>query len=460
MVVHLLQLILLITTTITNVACGELFVKMPLTINPVVQDAITGRNVVVKRFYPSDPTFYSRLTPADMVMKLNNIDLTFVMQKTIAGAVVLGVLAKSSGLETKQLNYNPSNKWTVNISLTDIDSVLNASEKHLLPLADNITLVALQNLGLRVLEKQFNVSLGRVSKSLYNSTARTFQSIQEDWIRVVKFITKTNLDRLAGKYQISVSTLADALKLSTSELYDMTLEQLAELLATKFEYVKGSLKVVTTAATSTVETTPDVTTPVQTTNQIPTTTLTQSTTKAAGQPSTVSRPAATTIDGAVSTVSSDGNSIGISSTTEVDRPTEGSSAGKKDSINWALYVGVPAALLLLLVGSLALWYLKRKRRGAGNSTKKKKNEKKNNNSDIKMNNFWVEKNDAEVLPIRDETRQQTQSVRRLSGTNGLDSRFIGLKYIPTSGTFAPEPPSTTINPRIDFQYDYRQEIFV
>lgn len=449
MAVQLLQVILITTTTITitNLAYGELFVKMPLTINPIVQDAITGRNIVVQRLYPIDPAFFSRLTPADIVMTLNNVQLLFVMRSTIAGALVLGAAAKSAGLKATQLNYNPSNKWTVNISLTDIESVLNASEKHLLPLSDNITLIALQNLGLRVLEKQFNVSLGRVSKSLSNSTARTFQSIQEDWIRVVKFITKTNVDRLAGKYEISVSALADALNSSASELYDMTLEQLAELLATKFEYVKGSLKVlVPTVATSTVQTTSDTTTPLQTTNEIPTTSLqettqTQSTTKVSGEPSTVSRSAATTIGG---------NQM----TTEVDRPTDGSSTGGKDSINLALFVGAPGALLLLLVGSLALWCLKRKRRGSGNSTKKKKEKKNNKNDNVKMNNFWVEKNDAEVPPISETF------VRRLSGINGLDSRFKGLKYVPTSASFAPEPPPNPISPRIDFQNDYRREIFV
>ena len=130
MAVQLLQVILITTTTITitNLAYGELFVKMPLTINPIVQDAITGRNIVVQRLYPIDPAFFSRLTPADIVMTLNNVQLLFVMRSTIAGALVLGAAAKSAGLKATQLNYNPSNKWTVNISLTDIESVLNASE--------------------------------------------------------------------------------------------------------------------------------------------------------------------------------------------------------------------------------------------------------------------------------------------------------------------------------------------
>ena len=141
-------------------------------------------------------------------------------------------------------------------------------------------------------------------------------------------------------------------------------------------------------------------------------------------------------------------------TTEVDRPTDGSSTGGKDSINLALFVGAPGALLLLLVGSLALWCLKRKRRGSGNSTKKKKEKKNNKNDNVKMNNFWVEKNDAEVPPISETF------VRRLSGINGLDSRFKGLKYVPTSASFAPEPPPNPISPRIDFQNDYRREIFV
>ena len=102
---------------------------MPLTLNPAVQDAITVRGKTVKRFSRQDPTFFSRLTPVDIVMKLN-YSLSFVMHKNIAGIVVLGLAAKSAGLQVEQLSYKPNNKWTVRLPMTEIKSVLREDEKR------------------------------------------------------------------------------------------------------------------------------------------------------------------------------------------------------------------------------------------------------------------------------------------------------------------------------------------
>lgn len=481
---------------------------MPLTINPVVQDSITVRREIVSRFFSTDPIFFSRLTPADIVMNLNN-SLSFVMRKNIVGAVVLGVAAKVAGLQVAKLRYQPDNKWTVNVSLTDIQGVLTEAEKHLLPLSDNITLNALQKLGLRVLQRRYNVSLGNISESLYTSTAMTFQSIQDDWIQVVKFITETNVNRLAARYRVSVSAFAQAFNVTSNELYAMTLDQLDGLLSTRFTLVRGSLKIISptvvsssiTEAQSISDNLKTITlaskerkSPItfvsteltdirtQATSMEETSSTTYPTTFRGTNPSstisTTVRPSLPTLpvttivgnlltDRAISLYptkdsnissnpSSKRKSSGTLTTSEVVRPTKGTSVGEKDVKKLALLVGVPAALLLLLVASSTVWCLSRKRRYSGDGKNKK------NNNDIKIDNFWIEKNDGELATRQDEPGQEEQIhfMRSPGAYAGFDSRFKGIKYVPTSSTFDSDAPLRITKSRNDFENDSHQEIFV
>lgn len=456
MALHLLELVLItITTTITNIACGELFLKMPLTINPVAQDIITERNPSIwKHVYGQDPVFFSRFTPADIVIQLNH-SLAFVMRSTIVGALVLGAASKSAGLQTDHLKYQADNKWTVNVSLTDIKSVLNETEKYLLPLSDDITVTALQKFGLRVLEKRFNVSLGKIAKPLHLSTAVNFQSIQNDWIQVVKFITKINVNRLAAKYQVSVTTLAGALNLTLSQLYGMNLNQLDELLSKKFQFVKGSFEVIVpTLMTSTVETTLRATTQTQTSPEEKSTVSGPSTESSTTPTQSLTTSAANQFTDKTIALSFSSTSSSLK-TSGVARPTNDSSSGTTTT-NLALFVGVAVGLLLLLVASSTVWCFKRKRRTPVNNEKKKPN----NNDNIKMNNFWVEKSDSEPASTQDEPRQEVCFLRSPSGsTTGFDSRFKGL-YVSRSSTFIPDVPRNMINSIPDFENDTRREIFV
>jgi uncharacterized protein (UPF0262 family) len=436
-------LLITITTTITNFAGGELLLQMPLTINPVLQDVIAERGSIVKFFSGLDPEFNSKLSPVDMAISLDQT-ISNVMRNTISGAVVLGVAAKKNGLTTEQLLYNPQNKWTVNISMPEIRAVLTSDELNLYPFADNITLTKLQNLGVRVLGHKYNISLESHAEALHSSNASTFEAIEQDWINVVNYITANKVNRLAERYKVDTDTLANALNLTLSELYHVTLGGLDEILLKDLSFLIATTPSSTTSIPTTLS--PIISTVFPTTSAtVPTVSPT---------PPEISLPTSPNI-GNEATEKSTQPRLDIVSTAP-GKPTEGKSEGAT-KINLALFVGVAAGLLLLLVASSSVWCFRRKRRNSS------QNEKATNNN-IKMNHLWMDKAESSIpsSPEPQHATDQFKFVRSSSAsTLAVDSRFKGLRYStprPSSSTFTSNPhiPIT----RNSFIYDRRKEIFV
>ena len=443
MAVQLFYLLLItIITTITNFAGGELFLQMPLTINPVLQDVITKRGTIVKLFSGLDPVFNSRLSPVDMAISLDQT-ISNVMRNTIRGAVVLGVAAKENGLTTEQLLYNPHNKWTVNVSLSEIRAALTADELNLYPFGDNITLTKLQNLGLRALGYKYNISIESQAEALHSSNATTFESIERDWINFVRYITANKVIKLAERYKVNTEALAKALNLTLNKLYQVTLRELDEILLKDVSF----LIITTPGGTTTIPTTVS---PISTT--LPTTSPTIPTLSP-------TRPEiilpTSLYNGNETTVKSTQPNLDIVSTAP-SKPTIGKSEGGT-KINLALFVGVAAGLLLLFVASSSVWCFRRKRRNSSQNEKSASN-------DIKMNHLWMDKTENSIpsSPEQQHEAEQFKFVRSTSAsTLGVDSRFKGLRYStprPSSSTFTSNPQIPIS--RNSFIYDRRKEIFV
>lgn len=408
--------------------------QMPLSINPVVQEVITERGEILTLFYATNTEYFSKLSPVDMVISLEQ-SLSKVMRNTVSGAVVLGIAAKTNGLTTDKLLYNARNRWTVNVSLSEIRAVLTADEEYLYPISDNITLSKLQNLGLRVLGRKYNVSVENQTEALHSSNASTFRAVEQDWIDVVKYITKTKLVMLAEKYDVSVDILAKTLNLTSSELFNVTLGQLDGILEKDLHFL---------LSTNPPTTRPTTTNPP--TTRAPTVPATSPT------PPEISLPTSQRV-GSASTAKATHPIMSTAS----GKPTEGKSEGAT-KINLALFVGVAVGLLLLFLASSSVWCFRRKRR---NSTQNEKSSK----NDVKLNNLWLDKSEQSFSPSPEEQHRAEQSrfVRSASTSAlGVDSRFKGLRYSaprPTSMSFAPSTNRVPIS-RSSFIYDSRKEIFV
>lgn len=408
--------------------------QMPLSINPVVQEVITERGEILTLFYATNTEYFSKLSPVDMVISLEQ-SLSKVMRNTVSGAVVLGIAAKTNGLTTDKLLYNARNRWTVNVSLSEIRAVLTADEEYLYPISDNITLSKLQNLGLRVLGRKYNVSVENQMEALHSSNASTFRAVEQDWIDVVKYITKTKLVMLAEKYEVSVDILSKTLNLTSSELFNVTLGQLDGILAKDLHFL---------LSTNPPTTRPTTTNPP--TTRAPTVPATSPT------PPEISLPTSQRV-GSASTAKATHPIMSTAS----GKPTEGKREGTT-KINLALFVGVAVGLLLLFLASSSVWCFRRKRR---NSTQNEKSSK----NDVKLNNLWLDKSEQSFSPSPEEQHRAEQSrfVRSASTSAlGVDSRFKGLRYSaprPTSMSFAPSTNRVPIS-RSSFIYDSRKEIFV
>ena len=216
-------------------------------------------------------------------------------------------------------------------------------------------------MGLYVLQRRYNVLFRKISESLFLPTSMTYQSIQDDWIRVVKFITGTNVDRLARKHQVSVSALAKALNFTSRELYAMTLDQLDGVLSTRFVLSRGSLKVVVPTVGS----------------------------------SNITNIKTTLVSQQGTTPESYGTSH-TSKEVKASRTVEAKHIRGNDTKKLALLGSLPAGLLLLLVATSTFWCIRGKRRHSAEK------------NDIKTINFMIETRSGKLLPRQDDVGQEEQ----------------------------------------------------
>ena len=207
---------------------------LPITINPLVQDAIK-LNSLTKNIVQDNQTFFEDITFSDIVEKLEYKPLPQLKKKYLA-IFVLALAAQAHGLTADKFEFLQTSKWAISLSVTDLAS---ASNNVTIPISDNVTLIAIQEAMFKVLEKRFNFKTEEIAKRLNATKDEVYAFLEPGWIKVVHFITEKNILSLSVNYTIPPFYIAEALNMSLGDLYNSTLPQLEDILANKVDVIKG-----------------------------------------------------------------------------------------------------------------------------------------------------------------------------------------------------------------------------
>lgn len=221
-------------TIVVSTSASKDILSLPLTINPLLQDAIE-RNGSIDDIGKMDPEFYNCISYSDMIKKLKYPSRNHI-SKTIYGLMILGLAAKLNGLTNDNLECKTPSRWTIQLKVEDL---VSASVNLTLPLNAETRLVNIQEAMFNILEKRFNFNINDVAKQLKTSTPNIYGFLENGWITVVNAITEINVRLLSSNYKVRPMVIARALNLSLVELYNSTLLQLEDILINKTDKIRG-----------------------------------------------------------------------------------------------------------------------------------------------------------------------------------------------------------------------------
>lgn len=200
--------------------------ELPITITPLLQDIIQIDDFT-KAIVQAYPNFFKNVTFSDLVKNLNH-EPYVELKKRFVGVVALGLAAEENGLTVDNFEFLQVSKWTIALSVQDLADVSN---NITLPLrADEETLYAIQDAMFKILEKRFNFRTEEIEEHLNATKDEIFAFLEPGWIKVVNFITEKNILALSRNYTVPPLYIAEALNISLSELYNVTLPQLEDIL--------------------------------------------------------------------------------------------------------------------------------------------------------------------------------------------------------------------------------------
>ena len=209
-------------TKIVESAEAEMY-AIPLSLNPIIQSPVelTGTKI----FYDVDPEFYSKVTLTDVSHDTQQ-DLKEIVPKKLS--VIILTVASSYIAETlkkSDLKYISGSKWSYSIP---VDELIAGSEGSITKLNQEMELYIFQELGMKYLEKRYNFNMSDIQTELGLSLMEFFGASEEQWIKVVGFITEEMINRRSKELGLTPCYLAQLLNKTEKEIGEFTLNQVDE----------------------------------------------------------------------------------------------------------------------------------------------------------------------------------------------------------------------------------------
>ena len=237
MTVYALVFLAIFTSYAGNASCNIL--KLPITINHLVQDAIQ-RSDFTDSIIELHKDFFDNITFSDMVKELGVRSLP-QLEKSFGELVVLGLAARSNGLTVDKFEYLQTSKWTI---IMAVEELANVSNNFTLPLNDKIPLIIIQDAMFKVLETKFNFKTEEIAEHLNTTKDEVYAFLEPGWMKVVKFITKKTILALSRNNTIPPLYIAEPLNMSLTELYNLTLPQLEQDIVLKKNEIQDNIFII------------------------------------------------------------------------------------------------------------------------------------------------------------------------------------------------------------------------
>ena len=197
---------------------------IPLSLNSIIQSPIelSGPSKVL---YNQDPDFYSSVTLTDVSHDTDQ-DLKEIVKKKLSVVLYTVVSSYIGGtLKKIHLKYLSGSKWSYSIP---VEELIAASEGSITKLNQEMELYVFQELGMKFLEKRYNFNICDIQNQLGLSLMEFFGASEEQWIKIVGFITEEMISRRSKELDLTPCYLAELLNKTEKDIAAFTLNQVDE----------------------------------------------------------------------------------------------------------------------------------------------------------------------------------------------------------------------------------------
>ena len=201
----------------------EDFIRIPVSINPLVQLPYIDISKTARFFYGMDKDFYSKVTAFD-VAKNEKTDLSETIKKSIGVVFLIAASSHVSGtLTRKKLSYlKQSSKWSYNIP---VNQLLRESNESLNKLTDRMQIFKIQELAMKVLARKYGFSVKYIIQKHRMDLMTFYAANEEQWIKIVGTITEIVVKRRSKQLNLTPCYLAELVNKTQNEMEGFTLQE-------------------------------------------------------------------------------------------------------------------------------------------------------------------------------------------------------------------------------------------
>ena len=197
---------------------------LPISLNPVTQTPIKLSSML-QHFYDKDPEFFSNVTLTDVAVDTKKDLKDLIQMKLIVVMLTVASSHVAGNLKTSDLKYLYGSKWSYSVQVEDL---IAASEESVVKLDDAMKLYKFQELGMKFLEKRFNLNMNNIQSELGLSRMEFLGANEEQWIKIVGIITEIMINRTSKELGFPPCYLAKLLNTTKENIEAFTLNEVDE----------------------------------------------------------------------------------------------------------------------------------------------------------------------------------------------------------------------------------------
>jgi hypothetical protein len=201
----------------------EDYIRIPVSINPLVQLPLVDISKTARLFYNTDKEFYSNVTALDVARNAKR-DLSETIKKSIEVVFLIAASSHvSKTLTRKKLAYlKQSSKWSYKIP---VEQLLSESNESLNKLTDQIQIYKIQELAMKVLARKYGFSVDFVIQKHRMDLMTFYAANEEQWVKIVGTITEIVVKSRSKQLNLTPCYLAELINKTQNEMEGFTLQE-------------------------------------------------------------------------------------------------------------------------------------------------------------------------------------------------------------------------------------------
>lgn len=209
--------------TLNSIHAMKNLIRIPVSINPIVQVSCVEISHTARFFYQMDTEFYSRVTVSDAARNEGK-DVANIITKKIGVVFLIVVSSHISGsLTLNNLKYQKhKSKWSYQIPVQDL---IEASDGAFTKLSDKMPIYKVQELAMKVLERRYEFKVDSILQKLRLKQIEFYAADKKLWIDIVGSITDNLIKIRSKRLNLTPCYLAELVNKTEMEMKAFTLNE-------------------------------------------------------------------------------------------------------------------------------------------------------------------------------------------------------------------------------------------